>query len=196
MLKLSSGTLLRVLRHYGNPKASAADPEAAKRLARWGPAFLSPAKIERLLAGASSSVGVRVGEWERRQIGDYAELARASRREVARAERHLRHLAVGHTVLQAQGKVVGVPTACVLWMSTGDPRKYHAAGAFRKAMGFNLVEQRHLPRAAADQQAGECGRGIGSISRRCGWSSIAAYVRGTRPRRPEKKTMPGGSWWP
>jgi transposase len=44
-------------------------------------------------------------------------------------------------VLQAQGKVVGVPTACVLWTSTGDPRKYHAAAAYRKAMGLNLVER-------------------------------------------------------
>ena len=141
VLKLSSGTLLRVLKHYGDPKALAADPGAAKHLARWGRAFLTPEKIERLLAGAGSSVGVRVGEWERRQIGDYAEQALASRREVARAERRLRNLAVGHAVLQAQGKVVGVPTACVLWASTGDPRKYHAAAAYRKAMGLNLVER-------------------------------------------------------
>jgi len=141
VLKLSSGTLLRVLKHYGDPKALAADAQAAQRLARWGRAFLSPEKIERLLASARASVGVRVGEWERRQIGDYAEQALASRREVARAERRLRHLAVGHPVLQAQGKVVGVPTACVLWTSTGDPRKYHAAAAYRKAMGLNLVER-------------------------------------------------------
>jgi len=50
-------------------------------------------------------------------------------------------LAKGHPVLQAQGKVVGVPTACVLWASVGDPRKYHAAAAYRKAMGLNLVER-------------------------------------------------------
>jgi transposase len=141
VLKLSSGTLLRVLKHYGDPKALAADPEAAKHLARWGRAFLPPEKIERLLAGAGSSVGVRVGEWQQRQIGDYAQQALAARREAERAQRHLRRLAEGHAVLQAQGKVVGVPTACVLWASTGDPRKYHAAGAYRKAMGLNLVER-------------------------------------------------------
>src|SRR5262245_26560970 len=141
VLKLSSGTWLRVLKHYGDPQALAADPQAVQHLARWGRAFLSPEKIERRLAGARSSVGVRAGEWERRQIGDYAEQALASRQEVARAERHLRHLAVGHAVLQAQGKVVGVPTACVLWTCTGDPRKYHAAAAYRKAMGLNLVER-------------------------------------------------------
>ena len=142
----------------GTPRPWRRTRKPRSSLARWGRAFLSPEKIERLLAGAGSSVGVRVGEWERRQIRDYAEQALASRREVARAERRLRSLAVGHAVLQAQGKVVGVPTACVLWASTGDPRKYHAAAAYRKAMGLNLVERSSgtVPRAVADQQAGEC----------------------------------------
>ena len=40
VLKLSSGTLLRVLKRYGTPQALAADGEAAKLLARWGGAFL------------------------------------------------------------------------------------------------------------------------------------------------------------
>jgi transposase len=141
VLKLSSATLLRALEQYGDPRALAADPEAAGRLARWGGSFLARETAERLLAGAGSSVGVRVGEWERRQLQDYAKQALFARREVARAERGLRKLAVGHVVLQAQGKVVGVPTACVLWTSTGDPRKYHAAAAYRKAMGLNLVER-------------------------------------------------------
>ena len=114
-----------------------------------------------------------------------------------RAERRLRQLAVGHAVLQAQGKVVGAPTACVLWTSTGDPR-VSCGRRLPQGDGVELgrAEQWHLPRAAADQQAGQIGGGIGSISRRCGWSSSAAYVLGTRPRRPAMKTMPGGSWWP
>jgi hypothetical protein len=141
VLKLASGTLLRVLQRYGNPKALAEDPEAAKRLARWGRSLLSPEKIEHLLAGARSSVGVRVGEWQQRQIQDYAQQALSARQEADRAQRRLRQLAKGHEVLEAQGKVIGVPTACVLWASTGDPRKYHAAGAYRKAMGLNLVER-------------------------------------------------------
>lgn len=44
-------------------------------------------------------------------------------------------------MLEAQGKVVGVPTACVLWVNTGDPRKFYAAAAYRKALGLNLVER-------------------------------------------------------
>jgi transposase len=140
VLKLSSVTLLRVLEEYGDPRVLAADPGAARRLATWGGSFLAAEKIELLLADAGSSVGVRLGDWQRRQIREDARQALGARQEAEHAQRNLRELAVGHAVLQAQGKVVGVPTACVLWTSTGDPRKYHAAAAYRKAMGLNLVE--------------------------------------------------------
>jgi transposase len=141
VLKLSSGTLLRILKRYGSPQALAADTGAPKQLARWGGALLSAAKIDELLAGARSSVGVRVGPWQQRQIQEYAERALAARQQSNRAQRRLRQLAARHPVLQAQGKVVGVPTACVLWVCTGDPRKFDSAAAYRKAMGLNLVER-------------------------------------------------------
>jgi hypothetical protein len=68
--KLSSGTLLRTLKHYGSPQAWAADPEAGKVLSRWGGALLATEKIEWLRASAASSVGIRVGDWEQRSIQD------------------------------------------------------------------------------------------------------------------------------
>jgi transposase len=141
VLKLSSGTLLRILKRYGSPQALAADPGARTQSARWGGSLLSAAKIDELLAGARSSVGVRVGPWHQRQIQEYAEKALAARRQSNQAQRRLRQLAARHPVLQAQGKVVGVPTACVLWVCTGDPRKFDSAAAYRKAMGLNLVER-------------------------------------------------------
>jgi transposase len=141
VLKLSSGTLLRILKRYGSPQALAADPEARIQLARWGVGLLSAKKIDELLGGARSSVGVRVGPWQQRQIQEYAEKALAARQQSNRAQRRLRQLAAGHPVLEAQGKVVGVPTACVLWVCTGDPRKFDSAAAYRKAMGLNLVER-------------------------------------------------------
>jgi transposase len=141
VLKLSSGTLLRILKRYGTPQALAADAGAATQLARWGRSLLSAAKIEELLAGARSSVGVRAGPWQQRQIQEYAERVLAARQQANRAQRRLRQLAARHPVLQAQGKVVGVPTACVLWTSTGDPRHFDSAGAYRKAMGLNLAER-------------------------------------------------------
>ena len=130
----------------------AADADAATQLARWGRSLLSAAKIEELLAGARSSVGVRAGPWQQRQIQEYAERALAARQQANRAQRRLRQLAAGHPVLQAQGKVVGVPTACVLWVSTGDPRDFDSAGRLPQGDGVELggAEQRDLPRAVAD----------------------------------------------
>ena len=113
VLKLSSVTLLRALKHYGSPQALAADPQAAQQLARWGGRFLEPKKIRQLVDNANSSVGVRAAEWQQRQIRDYAQQALAARAEGQRANRRLYDLAAENVVLQAQGKVVGVPTACV-----------------------------------------------------------------------------------
>ena len=159
---------------------------AAERLASWGGRWLAPEKIERLLAGAASSVGVRVGDWQRRQIRDDAGRALAARQEARRALRRLRELAAGNAVLQAQAQAVGVATACVLWTSTGDPTKYHAAAAYRKAMGLNLAERssgRYQGRLRISKR-GRRGRDNGSISRRCGWCSAAtcALVRGQEGR--------------
>lgn len=140
VLKLSSMTLLKTLCHYGSPQALAADPEAGGQLARWGGRFLDAGKIQQLLADARVSQGVRPGEWETRRLRDYAEQALQAHRQGERGQRRLRVLARGHGVLQAMGQVVGVPTACVLWVNTGDPRRYDAAAAYRKALGLNLVE--------------------------------------------------------
>ena len=93
VLKLSSGTLLRILKRYGSPQALAADPQAPNQLARWGVGLLSAKKIDEFLAGARSSVGVRVGPWQQRQIQEYAEKALAARQQSNRAQRRLRQLA-------------------------------------------------------------------------------------------------------
>ncbi len=141
VLKLSSLTLLRLLAYYGSPHALVADPQAEQRLARWGGKFLREEKIQRLLAEARSSQGVRAQDWDRRRLQEFAAQALHAREQGERGQRRLRILAREQEVLQAQGQVVGVPTACVLWVHTGDPRKYYAAAAYRKAMGLNLVER-------------------------------------------------------
>lgn len=141
VLEVSSATLLRVLARYGGPAALAADDQAAARLRRWGGTFLGADKVEALLASARTSVGVRQGDWDCRRLRELAEQTYAARRQVARCKRRLQQLARGHAVLEAQGRVVGVATACVLWVCIGDPRSYHCAEAYRKAMGLNLAER-------------------------------------------------------
>jgi transposase len=142
VLKVSSATLLRLLlAHYGGPAALAADAGAAGRLGRWGQRWLRADKIAQVLACAKTTLGVRLSAVEQRRLQESAAQALAARREVRRGRRQLRAVAADQAVLQAQGRVVGVPTACVLWASLGDPRQYSSGGAYRKAMGLNLVEQ-------------------------------------------------------
>jgi transposase len=140
-LPLTSGALLRALAHYGDPRRLAADAQAAERLWRWSYGQLVGEGLAALLEAARTSVGVRQGRWSRRQLRRYARRALAARRQAARAKRALRALAQGQAVLQAQGRIVGVPTACVLWACLGDPRDYDSAPAYRKAMGLNLAER-------------------------------------------------------
>jgi transposase len=141
VLKVSSATLLRVLEAYGGPAALAADAEAAARVQGWGGRFLDAEKVRRLVGSAGATAGVRQGAWDRQRLQDYARQALQARREVRRAQGRLRQLAAGQAILQAQGKVVGVPTACVLWSCVGDPRNYSCGAAYRKAMGLNLTER-------------------------------------------------------
>lgn len=108
---------------------------------RWGGRYLKAEKVAALLDGARTTVGVRQGEWERRRLREHAQQTRAARQEVERCKRQLKALAQGHAVLEAQGKVVGLPTACVLWVGVGDPRNYPCGRAYRKALGWNLAER-------------------------------------------------------
>jgi transposase len=141
VLPASRATALRLLAHYGDPAALAADPQAAAQLQRWGKRLLRTETIAKVLASARLTVGVRLGVWERQRLQEYARQAWAARREMRRSYRQLRALAAAQPVLQALGRAVGVATACVLWARLGDPRQYSSGPAYRKAMGLNLVEQ-------------------------------------------------------
>lgn len=140
ILKLSSATLLEALACYGGPAALAADPAAKVQLSKWGGAFLQPEKVRQLLTSAQATVGVRQGEVDRQRMRQYAQQALLARCQVGQSRRRLVQLAKGHPILQAQGKMLGVPTACVLWVAAGDPRDYFCGAAYRKALGLNLTE--------------------------------------------------------
>jgi transposase len=140
VLKVTKATLLHALIHYGGPAALAADGQADERLARWGGSCLSADKRRRLLQAAQSSVGIRQGEVEQQRLREYASEALKARQQMRRCQRELAKLVQGQPVLQAQARVVGSATACVLWASVGDPRAYECGAAYRKAMGLNLTE--------------------------------------------------------
>jgi transposase len=140
-LELNSETLLQVLVEYGGPAALAAETGAAKRLKAWGRNYLKEEKIERFIAAAASSVGVRQTAVDRRQMQEYAEAAISAKHEVQKASASLEKLSQSNALIARQAAVAGWATACVLWVYVGDPRNYHCAEAYRKAMGLNLKER-------------------------------------------------------
>jgi transposase len=139
-LRLSSPTLLRILKHYGGPKGLADDPQAVPRVTHWGGRYMAAEKTRGLVASAKETVGVRQGRIDMRRMQAYAATALAAHQELVQGRRRLAELARGNAVIQAQARAVGVVTACVLWTHLGDPRKYFCAAAYRKAMGMNLTE--------------------------------------------------------
>jgi transposase len=140
VLKLGSATLLKCLTTYGGPKGLAA-ADALERVQGWGRGFLSVEKAQRLVDSARQTAGVAMGRWDEERMRRYASEIEKCRGETRAARKRLRELARDHATISALAEVVGVPTACVLWVELGDPRDYHCGAAYRKAMGLNLAER-------------------------------------------------------
>jgi transposase len=140
LVKATTATLCQALARWGGPAALAADPEAATILGGFGGHYLTEAKTAALIASAKTTGGVRMSEWETRELKELAGWIVEQRKEILACKRRLRALTRGHEVIAAQTPALGLVTACVLWMCLGDPRQYDSAAAYRKAMGLNLVE--------------------------------------------------------
>jgi transposase len=140
LVKLCSGTLLNCLATYGGPSGLAAAPDALAQVQRWGKQFLSAAKAQQLVTSARQTVGVVMGGWDEERLRRYARQIQQCRGEMRACRQRLRAVTRDHAAIQRMGKVVGVPTACVLWVELGDPSVYHCGSAYRKAMGLNLAE--------------------------------------------------------
>ena len=141
IVKLGSGTLLRCLAKYGGPRGLAAAPDALAQVQRWGRQYLSAEKAQKLVDSARQTAGVTMGRWDEERLRRYACAIQHCQGETRAARRRLRELTRDHAAIRAMGEVVGVPTACVLWVELGDPSTYHCGPAYRKAMGLNLAER-------------------------------------------------------
>ena len=141
VVEQSSATMTAALQYWGDPRGMADDPAAAQQLSKFGGHYLSPEKIERLIASARSTVGVRMNAWAVAEMKDIARAINRRRKTIQRCRRELKKLTKEHKPIQSQSAAVGLVTACVLWMCLGDPANYHSAGAYRKAMGLNLTER-------------------------------------------------------
>jgi transposase len=141
LASLCSGTLLGVLTKYGGPGGLAAAPDALAEVRRWGRGYLSVEKAQAVVDSARQTTGIRMGPWEEERVRRYAQQIQQCRSEMRASRRRLKELGRAHEAITAMGEVVGVPTACVLWVELGDPIAYHCGPAYRKAMGLNLAER-------------------------------------------------------
>jgi transposase len=140
VMDLSSFTLLQALAHYGGPTRLAEDPNAAQRIRGWGGNFLTEKKVRKLCESAQKTAGVRMNQEDCQQLQRFAEQALAARKEINTTKKQLQEICKHNEVLQILASIVGSATACVLYVSLGDPRNYHCGAAYRKAMGLNLME--------------------------------------------------------
>lgn len=141
IVPLASGTLLGCLAQYGGPRGLAAAADACECVQQWGRQFLSVEKAQALVDSARQTAGVAMGRWDEERLRRYAQQIQKCQAETRAARRRLCELTREHTAIGAMGEVVGVPTACVLWVELGDPSEYHCGPAYRKAMGLNLAER-------------------------------------------------------
>jgi transposase len=141
IVSLCSGTLLSILAKYGGPRGLAAAPDALERVRGWGRGYLAPEKVQALVASARTTNGVAMGPWDEQRLRRIVQQVRQCRREMSASRRRLQELSRAHASIKAMSEVVGVATACVLWVELGDPSAYHCGAAYRKAMGLNLAER-------------------------------------------------------
>src|SRR6185312_15266536 len=141
VLGCSAGTMLKAMKHYGGPEALAKDPQALGQLRHWSSRKLSEQKLEDLIGSARTTTGVRLTRTDVQRIRWCAGEGLTASMEASRCRRELIDLAKDHDLIARQGEAIGVATACVLWRYLGDPRRYHCAAAYRKAMGLNLKER-------------------------------------------------------
>jgi transposase len=141
VLKLTSAALQRVLEEYGDPAKWAADPKAVEKLQRWGRHYLKAETAEALRASALKTRGLQPTTWDVRRLQDAARALREHRRESAKIKRRLEELCNASPVRKSMSTVAGKTTACIVYDAVGDPKDYHCAAAYRKAMGLNLKER-------------------------------------------------------
>ena len=116
LLALNSGILRRCLVSYGGPRGLAEAPQAVERLWSWGKGLLSRQKAEALVASARQTAGVPLGRWDEQRLCRYAQVIQQGLQQMRTAARRLRQLASAHPTIPAMGEVVGLVTACVLWV--------------------------------------------------------------------------------
>lgn len=140
-LDLKSATLLEVLIEFGSAQhlTRRAD-EARELMALVGRHFLDPSKIAAVLTASATSFGMEPTDEERVALQLIAAETRRCQKEASKAKRRVEKLTEHDGAAHRMRSVIGKTTAAVLVAAVGDPRRYHCATAYQKALGLNLKE--------------------------------------------------------
>lgn len=142
ILDLGSATLLELLIAFGGPEEVARKPAEAKELMqKVGGPFLDEAKIDAVVASASSAFGMSQVDEEVRLVKELAAEARRNQKASAAQQRRVEELTKAEPVTDRMQPVVGKVTTAVLVAAAGDPAGYASAYAYSKALGLNLKEK-------------------------------------------------------
>lgn len=141
-MQVSSKTALHLLQHYGGPAGFRVANDATKRIIKFSSGHFKQEKIEKIIDGAKKSNGVRQTTWDIQYVKEIATKMLNEHQLVSKCKKRLKELInVSCNELQRLAKILGVGTASVIWCNIGDPRRYHCADAWVKAMGLNLTER-------------------------------------------------------
>ena len=141
-LSLDSAALEGLLECYGSAQRIAENAEQAKHKMRCrGGRFLNQEKIEQVINSASTTLGVPCTEAERVYLQALAKELAHSRVQKSRAKRALEAVVQDEPELENMSQLLGKVTTAILLSLRLDPRHYHCARAFQKAMGLNLKEK-------------------------------------------------------
>lgn len=146
LLPLTSMTLLKLLEYYGGPTPLHRDIEAKNRIRRFSRSNIDEEKAKEIVKNAKTTNGVRQQSWDMQYAKDIAQKLLASHRQTLQSKKRLKELvekgsSEEFVVLQRMAKILGNATACVVWCNVGNPKRYHCADAWVKAMGLNLTER-------------------------------------------------------
>jgi transposase len=141
VVALTSATLLAVLGRIGGPHDIAAASDAVRQLMTgMSHRLMKPEKIERVIASATTTVGVPLLARERSALMTLAAEAHRATRLYKTSKHELEKLATDR-LPEPMVSAIGITTAAVLLTEIGDPRRFSCARAYVKAFGLNLKEK-------------------------------------------------------
>ena len=142
IIGLDSVTLEQLLIEYGSPKQVARHRKEAEQLIRKASRnMLKPEKIQQVLDSASTTLGVPCTQGETHLIQTIAREMMHNRIEKKRAKEALQRIIEQEEPLTHMAKLIGRVTTAILLSLHLDPRDYHCAQSYLKALGLNLKEK-------------------------------------------------------